>query len=163
MWIIGIMVMIMMTLITMTTTTMMWRRRRRKRSSNQCSGERSQCVTSGSWPSPGHAQTPTTSPPHLGQDGVGNLLHVMLSHPTNIPWIPKSQPQSRKSIFKVSTLHPIQLNCTLYSVQVTTFDITLQIIKMQNPHLFCNIQGGLVLMLDVIKVIRKRSSRKNLY
>ena len=163
-WIIVIMVMIMMTLITMTTTTMMWRRRRRKRSSNQCSGERSQCVTSGSWPSPGHAQTPTTTLPTWGRMGWGIFSMSCLATPQTSPEFPNPSLSNVKaySNYLPFTQFNWIVHCT-YSVQVTTFDITLQIIKMQNPHLFCNIQGGLVLMLDVIKVIWKRSSRKNPY
>ena len=88
MWIIGIMVMIMMTSMTMTTTTMMWRRRRRKRSSNQCSGERSQCVTFGSWPSPGHAQTPTASLPTWDRMGWGIFSMSCLATPQTSPEFP---------------------------------------------------------------------------
>ena len=149
MWIIGIMVMIMMTLMTMATTTMMRRRRRKKRSSNQCSGERSQCVTSGSWPSPGHAQTPTTTLPTWGRMGWGIFSMSCLATPQTSPEFPNPSLSHVKAYSKY--LPFIQLKWT---VQVTTFHIALQIMKKQNPHLLCNILGGLVRMLDVINVIR---------
>ena len=147
MWIIGIMVMTLMTMMAIMTMTMMRRRMRRKRSSNQCSGERSQCVTSGSWPSPGHAQTPTTTLPTWGRMGWGIFSMSCLATPQTSPEFPNPSLSHVKAYSKY--LPFIQLNLT---VQVTTFHIALQ--KKQNTRLISNIQEGLVLMLDVIKVIR---------
>ena len=148
MWIIGIMVMIMMTLMTM-TTTMMRRRRRRKRSSNQCSGERSQCVTSGSWPSPGHAQTPTTTLPTWGRMGWGIFSMSCLATPQTSPEFPNPGLSHKKHI---QSNYPSPSSTELYRLPHFTLHCKLQ--KKQNTRLISNIQEGLVLMLDVIKVIR---------
>ena len=87
-----------------------------RRSSNQCTGEQSQCVTSplGHQPTPGHAQTPTRHKHSPPQSTPGT--HVMLKHPISPPQsLHMPQPRSCGDSCK----HEVSLCCSYKPLSIS--------------------------------------------
>ena len=87
-----------------------------RRSSNQCTSEQSQCVTSplGQQPTPGHAQTPTRHKHSPPQSTPGT--HVMLKHPISFPQSPH-MPQPRPC--GDSCKHEVSLCCSYKPLSIS--------------------------------------------
>ena len=87
-----------------------------RRSSNQCTSEQSQCVTSplGQQPTPGHAQTPTRHKHSPPQSTPGT--HVMLKHPISLPQSPH-MPQPRSC--GDSCKHEVSLCCSYKPLSIS--------------------------------------------